>query len=190
MPPVRKIDTLPQELRRELDDRAAAAGWGDVRGLSAWLAEQGYSIGKTAVGEHVAALRAEYDDTMREVRAMAALARIMVDEDPDQQASLNDLAGRLMTDQLVRAAKELRGAVDLPIEERIPLLKALAQPITQAQRAAVYSRRWSAEQQKAVEEAAREAAKAAGLDDATADKIATGVQIYLPDNQRRGAGTP
>jgi hypothetical protein len=193
MPPVRLFDTFPPEVQRRFNEEAAARGWGDLRGLSEWLAAEGYTLGKTAVGEVVQGLKAEYDETMREVRAMAELARIMVDSDPDQQASLNDLAGRLMTDQLVRAAKELRGAQDLPIEERIPLLRQLAQPITQAQRAAVYSRRWSAEQRKeaeaAAKEAAREAAKAAGLDDATAERIATGVQIYLPDNQRRGAGS-
>lgn len=193
MPPVRKIDRLPPSVRHELADRAAAAGWGDIRGLTAWLREQGYEITKSTVGEHVKGLRVEYDETMREVRAMAELARVMVDEDPDSQASLNDLAGRLMTDQLVRAAKELRDAQEMEIGHRIELLDKLARPITQAQRAAVYSRRWSVEQRREAEaaarEAAREAAKLAGLDDATADRVAAGVQIYLPDNQRRGSAS-
>lgn len=184
----RKVDTLPADIRRELDARAQAAGWGDVRGLSVWLSEQGYSISKSAVGEHVSALKAEYDSTMREMREMAALARVMIDDDPDEQASLHDLASRLVTDQLVRAAKDLRQAQGMPIEERIPLLARIAQPITQAQRAAVYSRRWSAEQQRAAEQAAREAALAAGVDAGTAERIASGITIYLPDNQRRGAG--
>lgn len=164
MPPVRKIDTLPPDVRRELDARAAAAGFGDVRGLSAWLKEQGWEVSKSAVGEHVRSLRAEYDGTMREVRAMAELARLLVDADPDEQAALNEMASRLMTDQLVRAAKELREATHLGVEERIPLLKQIAVPITQAQRAAVYARRWSAEQMQAAAAAAEEAAKAAGLD--------------------------
>lgn len=155
MPPVRKIDRLPPDIRHELDERAAAAGWGDVRGLSAWLAEQGYEISKTAVGQHVQGLRAEYDETMREVRAMAELSRVLVDQDPDQQAALNDMAARLMTDQLVRAAKELRGAVDLSIEDRIALLGRLATPITQAQRAAVYQRRHTAEVRAQIEAEAR-----------------------------------
>lgn len=155
MPPVRKVDLLPPDIRRELDERAAAAGWGDARGLSAWLSEQGYEIGKTAVGEHVQALRAEYDGTMREVRAMAELSRILVEQDPDSQAALNDMAGRIMTDQLVRAAKDLRGAVDMSLEDRIGLLKQLAQPITQAQRAAVYQRRHTAEVRAQIEAEAR-----------------------------------
>jgi hypothetical protein len=180
MPSVRLFDTFPPDVQRRFNAQAAACGWGDLCGLSEWLAAEGYTLGKSAVGEVVAGLKDEYDETMREVHAMAELARVLVDQDPDQQASLNDLAGRLMTDQLVRAARELRSAQDIPIEDRIPLLKQLAQPITQAQRAAVYSRRWPAEQ--------RREAKAAGLDDAIAEKIAVGVQIYLPNNGRAGAG--
>jgi hypothetical protein len=189
MSPRPKVDQLPEPIRRELDARAAAAGFGDARGLSAWLAAEGYSIGKSAIAEHVASLKAEYDDTMREVRAMAELARLVAAQDADEQASLNDLATRIYTDQLVRAAKELR-STDMAVDERIGLLQKLGQPITQAQRAAVYARRWSAEQRRQAEAAAREAAleaaKAAGVDDETAERISAGVKIYLPDNQRDG----
>lgn len=188
MPPVRKIDLLPADIRRELDERAAAAGWGDVRGLSAWLQDQGYEIGKTAVGEHVQALRAEYAATMREIRATVELTRLMVDADPDEQASLHEVINRMGGVALMRNLKDLAEAKDLDAEVRIPLIAKAMQANTQAQRGAVYSRRWSAEQRKAAEDAAREAARAAGLDDATAERIASGVQIYLPDNQRRGAG--
>ena len=188
MPRVPLFDTLPAAVRDRFNAEAAARGWGDLAGLSQWLAAEGYGLKKSAVGEVVSKLRAEYEGTLAEVRTLAELARVMVGADPDEQASLNDLASRLVTDQLVRTAKDLRQAGHLSIEERIPLLAKLAAPITQAQRAAVYSRRWSAEQQRAVQAAAREAALAAGVSGDTADRIAAAVQIYLPDNQRRGAG--
>ncbi|MBV5274021.1 MAG: DUF3486 family protein [Lamprocystis purpurea] len=188
MPPVSWYDRLPADFRLDFCKEAAARGWGDMVGLSAWLTERGYSIGKSAVGETVKQLRDEYDDTMREMRAMAELARQITEQDSDPTAALNDLAGRLMTDQLVRAAKELRAAEDLDISDRIKLLQKLAMPITQSQRAAVYARRWSQEQRREAEAAVREAALAAGLDDATAERVASGVKIYLPDNGRRGAG--
>ena len=112
---------------------------------------------------------------------MAELARLLVDADPDEQAALNEMASRLMTDQLVRAAKELREATHLGVEERIPLLKQIAVPITQAQRAAVYARRWSAEQLQAAAAAAGEAAKAAGLD----DRAAAGISAATLERIRR-----
>lgn len=188
MPPVSWYAKLPEAFRRAFVDEAAARGWGDLDGLVAWLQGEGYDIRRSAVGEAVKKLHDEYDETMSEMRAMAELARQITEQDSDPTAALNDLAGRLMTDQLVRAAKELRAAEDLDISDRIKLLQKLAMPITQSQRAAVYARRWSQEQRREAEAAVREAALAAGLDDATAERVASGVKIYLPDNGRRGAG--
>lgn len=50
MPPPSKIDLLPPEVRAELDRRLIAHAFGNSVGLSEWLAEKGYEIGKSAVG--------------------------------------------------------------------------------------------------------------------------------------------
>ncbi len=178
MPKVSLFDTLPEEVKEALFTRAKEAGFGNILGLTDWLNSLGYEIRKSAVGERVKAMRQEYDELTYEMRAMSELARQIVTDDPDQQAALNDLGARMVTDQLIRAARALHQA-DLPIEERIPLLNKLAQPLTQSQRAAVYSRRWSQEQRQEAEAAARaEAAERAtavatrsGLSGETVDAI-------------------
>lgn len=142
MSKVSLFDILPEEVKEELFTRAKEAGFGNIQGLTDWLNSLGYEIRKSAVGNKVKVMRQEYDELTYEMRAMSELARQIVTDDPDQQAALNDLGARMVTDQLIRAARELHQA-DLPIEERIPLLNKLAQPLTQSQRAAVYSRRWS-----------------------------------------------
>lgn len=65
MPPPSKIDLLPEDVRRELDERIVAAGFGGYVALSEWLAERGFAIGKSTVGaygkdleRHIARVRA------------------------------------------------------------------------------------------------------------------------------------
>lgn len=65
MPPPSKIDLLPEDVRRELDERIVAAGFGSYVALSEWLAERGFAIGKSTVGaygkdleRHIARVRA------------------------------------------------------------------------------------------------------------------------------------
>jgi hypothetical protein len=65
MPPPSKIDQLPEDVRRELDERIVANGFGGYVALSEWLAEHGYEIGKSTVGaygkdlsRHIARVRA------------------------------------------------------------------------------------------------------------------------------------
>lgn len=57
MPPVANIAKLPAYVRAQLDQRLLESGFGDVRGASAWLAEQGYRIGKSAIADYASANR-------------------------------------------------------------------------------------------------------------------------------------
>lgn len=65
MPPPSKIDQLPEQVRRELEDKIVSNGFGGYVALSEWLAERGYEIGKSTLGvhgkkleRHIAAVRA------------------------------------------------------------------------------------------------------------------------------------
>ncbi|MDN5924356.1 MAG: DUF3486 family protein [Xanthomonadales bacterium] len=65
MPPPSKIDQLPEDTRRELDERIVANGFGGYVSLSEWLAERGFVISKSTVGaygkdlaRHIARVRA------------------------------------------------------------------------------------------------------------------------------------
>lgn len=65
MPPPSKIDQLPEDVRRELDERIVANGFGGYVALSEWLSEHGFVISKSTVGaygkdleRHIARVRA------------------------------------------------------------------------------------------------------------------------------------
>ncbi|HHA2788530.1 TPA: phage protein Gp27 family protein [Stenotrophomonas maltophilia] len=49
MPPSPKVFSLSDDLRRELDKQIRANRFGNYEGISAWLAKQGVSIGKSAL---------------------------------------------------------------------------------------------------------------------------------------------
>ena len=52
MPPPSKIDLLPEEVRRELEEKIISNGFGGYVALSEWLAERGFEIGKSTLGVH------------------------------------------------------------------------------------------------------------------------------------------
>lgn len=191
MPPVRKIDKLPREVRDELDARASAAGWGNIQGLADWLLAEGYQVSKSAVGVHVKELREQFEAAMADVRMTAELARLMAREDPDQQAVIADASTRIVQDSLLRAALQLRQDGMDPAE-MAPLLSQIARAVADVSRVTIAQRRHSDAVRKQAEAEARAAAeaaaKAAGIDDETAGRIGAAIRIYLPDNQRTGAG--
>ncbi|MBN4939753.1 DUF3486 family protein [Stenotrophomonas maltophilia] len=52
MPPSPKVYSLPDDLRRELDKQIRANRFGNYEMISAWLAEQGVCIGKSALHKY------------------------------------------------------------------------------------------------------------------------------------------
>lgn len=52
MSAIRRVEVLPATLRRELDGRLIASGFGNLVALSQWLHSKGHRIGKSALGEY------------------------------------------------------------------------------------------------------------------------------------------
>lgn len=59
MPLVSKIAKLPASVRRELDDRLRAAGYGDLILTADWLTGMGYALSKSALHRYSAGLKQE-----------------------------------------------------------------------------------------------------------------------------------
>jgi hypothetical protein len=80
MPRLDRIATLPPEVRAELHRRLVARDFGDTVALSAWLAEQGFSVSKTTVGHYAIRNRDAIAQAVRLERLSASRAgRAMVD---------------------------------------------------------------------------------------------------------------
>lgn len=180
----RKVNTLlPKELRAELDRRLIDSGFGNYRGLSAWLAEQGYHIGKTALHRYGQEMEEKFERTMEDVRRTQALAAAYADTSPDEREALTEATVRIAQDSLLHIALSMRDSSDDPssVARTMPYV---SRALADLGRLAISRARWTDEQRRTAAEAARASAKAAGLDEATAEKVASGIKIYLPENGR------
>lgn len=83
MPPVRKIDLLPQDVRQELDRQLASSAYGNSVGLSDWLAEQGYEISKTSVNNYARQLKRQQEAVRASTEAAKALNEAIGDDAAD-----------------------------------------------------------------------------------------------------------
>lgn len=192
-----KIDRLPDPARAALVDWLSHPGWTrqDVTAaLNDLLDELGYSTAeqdRPAV-DSVNRYAQRYQAQLQRMRERTQVAEAWISQfGRVPEGQLGQMVIQLVHGlawehglRLNEAAPELE-TEDLPAAVR--MLKDLAVTVERTERAAGLSTDREKALRLAAETAAREAAKAAGVDDETADRIAAGVQIYLPDNGRRGA---
>lgn len=79
MPPPRKVDLLPAEVRQELDRRIVANAFSGYVALSDWLGELGFEISKSRIAEHGKGL----EETLRAVSISTKAAQMVVEANPD-----------------------------------------------------------------------------------------------------------
>lgn len=165
MPRRSKVAQLPEEVRKDLDRRLIASGFCGYVALSELLAEQGYSIGKSALAVHGSQLerRIEY------LRLSTEQAQALVAAAPDETGALTEASLRqvqaLMFDLLMASE------TDDPKE-----LASIARAMSETARA---STAIQAERRKARAEAAADANKIMrkrGISDDTAAAIRAAIE--------------
>lgn len=120
------VDALPPEVRRTLDERLVASGFSGYVALAAWLAEQGFSIGKSSLQRHGQALQEEHGEAMADARALLALTRAS-SELGDAGSEIAASAATILQTDIVRTVLEIRRTEDTELRAKL-----LAQ-LTQAQ---------------------------------------------------------
>lgn len=105
MPPRSTIQKLPEDLRRELDRRLIANGFGGHAELADWLAEQGWEISRSAVQRHSAPL----ERSIEQIRRATQAAESLVDASGDDGGAVSDATLRLVQQRmfdLLRATED------------------------------------------------------------------------------------
>ncbi len=157
MPPRSKVDLLPDGVRAELERRLIQGGFSGYRGLSDWLAEQGFEISKSSLHSW----GQDFEDRLGALKKVTEQARIIVAENPDDDGSVNDALIRLVQEKAYGAL------MDMEIDpEKIDLPK-LMRVIADLSRASISQKRLMAEVRKRDSEKL-DAAVAAGEIDAGA----------------------
>jgi hypothetical protein len=160
MAPRSKADLLPDEVRRELEQRLIKSGFSDYAALTDWLTEQGFEISRSAVHR----FGSRFEDRIRALRLSTEKARAVVQASPDDAGDMNEALVRLTQ----QAAFDLLMEMELD-PETIEFPK-LVRAISDLNRSSVTLKKYQAEMREKLKTAAeevRQLAANAGVSDET-----------------------
>lgn len=96
MPPRSKVLQLPEDVRRELEQKLIAGGFADYVGLSDWLQAHGFEISKSALQRY----GKPFEDRMRALSVATQQAKAIVEGTPDDEGAMAEALMRLMQEKL------------------------------------------------------------------------------------------
>lgn len=173
MPPPRKVDLLPEALRRELDDRLVKNGFGGYHALKSWLLFHGYEISVAVLQKHGVKLKRDF----QKVRARLAMAQNMLIQMPDDAENaldkFNAITLRDMISEVVSNIQDF-DAESGDLSAQIKLIASLSLTQSRLSRAAVNRQKWTEElraRAAAAAEAVDKIAQKSGLRAETAAEI-------------------
>jgi hypothetical protein len=109
MAPRSKADLLPDEVRRELEQRLIKSGFSDYAALTDWLTEQGFEISRSAVHR----FGSRFEDRIRALRLSTEKARAVVQASPDDAGDMNLLMEMELDPETIEFPKLVRAISDL-----------------------------------------------------------------------------
>lgn len=160
MPPPSKIDQLSEEVRRELEERIIAAGFGDYVEHARWLREEkGQQIGKSTVGAYGQKL----ERRLAAIKTSTEAAKLIVQAAPDDADDLGSSVIRMIQHEAFESMIALQDAADeADPAKRIDILGKAAKNFATLTRASVARNKWAVElRDKALLDAANRVESAA-----------------------------
>jgi len=158
MPPRSKIAQLPEELKGALNRRLIEGGFSGYEDLSAWLTEQGFSIGKSAVGAYGLSLQRRLDSIRTSTEAARLIAQAAPDETDDRGGASISLLQTALFNVMV-AIEEAENEKDAI--KKAETLSKIARALADLTRAGVTRNKWVAEVREKAADAAAEVKKIA-----------------------------
>lgn len=167
MPPPSKIDLLDEDTRRELEERIVANGFGGYVQLAEWLAEKGYSIGKSTVGQYGQDLERRIAAVKASTEAAKAMEAATRDETDTRSNSIYGMFQTGIFDALL-AIQEAEGEVNP--QKRLALLTKAGKDFAAISRGNIVRQKWAHEisaKLDAAREEVRKLASGAGVSEET-----------------------
>jgi hypothetical protein len=113
MPPRSIIDTLPSELRDELNARLVGSGFGDYKALADWLAEKGVEVSYVTVHRYGKKLQEQINGAYSRALQRVECAKAVRGLSDDDKAALMEANEMVAMDELLDILDELK-AIDDP----------------------------------------------------------------------------
>ena len=160
MPARSKIQTLPEDVRHELDRRLIANGFGGHEDLAEWLAGQGFEISKSSVQRYSSV----HEMRIEQLRQATQSAESLVEASGDDKGALADASLRLVQQRMydVMIASE---------DEDIRSLSTAARALADTARAGTQVRQERRKLREQLAEKAETEAKKRGISADTAAAI-------------------
>lgn len=144
MPAPGKVALLPDELRRDLENRLVRAGFAGYNEFSEWLEAQGYEISKSTIHRHGQALKRKLDA----IRTSTQAAQLLANAAPDEQGALPAaVMGLVQTEMfnLLVGLQEAESADEQDASLRVKLLGNAAHAMADLARASLSQKKWAEE---------------------------------------------
>lgn len=150
MPPRSPLDTLPEALLTELNQRLIANGFGGYIELAAWLTEQGFTISKSAVHRHGSALQASMEKSINRARERMEIAKALKGASDEDKAALMEANEMVAMDQIMDL---FDASADMEAGDRLAAVPKLVRAIADLNRSAIGSAKWKKEFEEALHSA-------------------------------------
>lgn len=158
MPPRSKIEQFPDEIRAALDRKLIEGGFSNYVDLAGWLTDQGYVIGKSAVGVYGLSLQRRLDA----IRASTEAARLIAQAAPDDADERSNAIISLVQTEIFESLLALQEASEeADPAERVAILGKAAKNIAALTSASVRRNKWASEVKAKVDAAATDIKKIA-----------------------------
>lgn len=172
MPPPRKVDLLPDDERAWLDAELVRRGFSGYHALSELLAERGYEISHSALGQHGLELK----KSLADVRVSTQMAKFFAEAARDDEANLSEAVISLVQTGWFKALAYSRKAADADAADDSPeavnLLSKASKAVSELSRASVNQKRFAADVRRKLETLEKEAAvPGSGLDAETLRRV-------------------
>lgn len=175
MPKPKKVDLLPQEIKRNLEAKLVEHGFADYVELSDWLAAQGYEISKSALHRY----GAEFKEQLEKMQVVAHQTRAIIEAFPDDEDITAQALSRLSQTQMFNllqgididvVARDLEFGSEDAVNKYTKLLGAM----TKLNQGSLNLKKYVAEikaKAKSVADEVSDRALKGGLSDTTVDEI-------------------
>ncbi len=151
-----KIDSLPADLKTQLERLLLDKTHGGYMALSAWLKEKGFEISHAAVHRYDQRLQT----VMARIKASTEAARLIAQSAPDEADEHSAAVLRMVQSSLFEAMTRVTEAQDADPADQVKILSQAARAIAEASRASIGQKKWADEVKTKLDAIEREAGRA------------------------------
>ena len=159
MPQRSKVELLPDDLRRELEQKLIGSGFSGYVALAEWLGERGFEVSKSSLQRW----GSSFEERVRGLEEVTRQAQAIVERAPDKDGALTDSILRLAQEKLFKLL------LDINIDPETVDIAKLMRSVSSVGRASIDQKKLAAQIRREVAEEERSRAIAL-IDELAEDK--------------------